>query len=40
MRVSVNDDGCERLVQYGVPDSMISSFIAHTDRHNINYEEA
>lgn len=40
MRVSVNDDGCERLVLNGVPEHMIASFIAHSDAQNINYDEA
>ena len=40
MRVSVNDDGCVKLVQNDVPDKMIASFIAHSDAKNINYNEA
>ena len=40
MRVSVNDDGCAKLVQNDVPNHMIASFIAHSDAKKIRYEEA
>jgi len=30
-RLSVNDDGCQRMVQNQVPEFMIQSFIKHSD---------
>lgn len=40
MRVSINDDGCSRLVLNAVPAQMIESFIHHSHVMNIQYEEA
>ena len=39
-RVSVNEDGCQRLVDGGVPEFMILSFIGHSEPKDINYDEA
>lgn len=39
-RVSVNEDGCQRLVEGGVPEFMILSFIGHSETKDINYDEA
>jgi len=39
-RVSVNEDGCQRLVEGGVPEFMILSFIGHSEPKDINYDEA
>lgn len=39
-RVSVNEDGCLRMVEGGVPEFMILSFIGHSDPKEIKYEEA
>ena len=39
-RVSVNDDGCTKLVQFEVPEQMIQSFIGHSDGKAVLYEEA
>lgn len=40
MRVSVNDDGCAKLVQFEVPEQMIQSFIGHSDAKAVQYDEA
>ena len=39
-RVSVNQDGCNRLVEGGIPEFMILSFIGHSEPKDIVYEEA
>ena len=39
-RVSVNEDGCQRLVEGSVPEIMILSFIQHSDPKEIQYDEA
>jgi len=39
-RVSVNEDGCLRMVEGGVPEFMILSFIGHSDPKEVKYEEA
>ena len=39
-RVSVNEDGCQRLVEGAVPEIMILSFIQHSEPKDIQYEEA
>ena len=39
-RVSVNEDGCQRLVESGVPEFMIHSFITHSEPKEIKLEEA
>ena len=40
MRVSVNEDGCEKLVQNNMPGVMIRSFIKRTEADQVSYYEA
>lgn len=40
MRVSVNDDGCRKLVDNAVPEQMIQSFILHSEGKSVQYDEA
>jgi hypothetical protein len=40
MRVSVNDDGCQKLVENTVPEIMILSFIGHSEPKAIQNEDA
>jgi uncharacterized membrane-anchored protein YjiN (DUF445 family) len=40
MRVSVNEDGCEKMVQNNMPAAMISSFIKRSDAEQVSYDEA
>jgi len=39
-RVSVNEDGCQRLVKGGIPEFMILSFISHSEPNTMQYEDA
>ena len=39
-RISVNEDGCQRMVEGGIPEFMILSFIQHSEPKDIVYEEA
>lgn len=40
MRVSVNEDGCEKLVINNMPGAMIGSFIKRTEAEQVSYDEA
>ena len=40
MRLSVNDDGCEKMVQSGMPEFMVSSFIGHSEPKALVVEDA
>lgn len=39
-RLSVNDDGCQRMVQNGIPEFMILSFIGHSEPKEITYSDS
>ena len=39
-RLTVNEDGCQRLVQGGIPEFMILSFITHSEPKDIQYDDA
>lgn len=39
-KVSINDDGCIKLVQNEVPEQMIASFILHSDPKSLTFEDA
>ena len=39
-RLTVNQDGCQRLVEGGIPEFMIMSFIQHSDPKEVRYDEA
>jgi len=34
-RLSINDDGCQRIVQSGCAEAMIDSFIKHSNEKNL-----
>lgn len=40
MRLSVNDDGCEKMVQAQIPEFMILSFIGHSEPKSLVIEDA
>ena len=40
MRLSVNEDGCEKMVTSGIPEFMILSFIAHSEPKALVIEDA
>ena len=40
MRLSVNQDGCERMVENGIPEAMIGSFIQHSEAKSLVIEDA
>jgi len=40
LRVSVNEDGCDKLVQSNMPEAMIASFIKRTAPEEVSYDEA
>ena len=40
MRLSVNEDGCEKMVTSGIPEFMILSFIAHSEPKSLVIEDA
>ena len=39
-RLSVNEDGCQRMVEGGIPEFMILSFIGHSEPKDMQYEDA
>ena len=39
-RMTVNEDGCQRLVEGGIPEFMILSFIGHSEPKDIQYTDA
>lgn len=39
-RLSVNEDGCQRMVQAGIPEFMIMSFITHSEPKDMQYTDA
>ena len=40
MRLSVNQDGCERMVENTIPEAMIGSFIQHSEAKSLVVEDA
>ena len=40
MRLSVNEDGCEKMVTSGIPEFMILSFIAHSEPKSLVVEDS
>lgn len=39
-QLTVNDDGCQRMVENGCPEAMISSFIRHSSEEEMAKEDA
>ena len=39
-RLSVNEDGCQRMVEGCIPEFMILSFIGHSEPKDMQYEDA
>jgi 3-methyladenine DNA glycosylase AlkD len=39
-QLTVNDDGCQRIVESGCPEAMINSFIKHSSEEEIAKEDA
>ena len=39
-RTSVNEDGCARIVDAGMPEFMIHSFIAHSEEKELTYSDS